>query len=542
MGLLAETPLFVDTNLGTRFALSVPDNITAGDLKRKLKCEHNSCFPALGKIVVHSLMVKQKSFLYHIPDSMPIKEACQGFRSTWFLRMDATRLTDVSMHQASIPSSMNQFRRRDSPYLEETVMPNSYKLPASSNSNCCTPGGRFICTEVDMDHILEGSISNMIDCSNASKAVDFTISTVTATNMINQAGNIVRDCSTWDEREVDVPSLPLISQKSLSKRRKLEHGIQGNVVGKESVISNKTRKSGVSSSLDSGKEVRKDNTAPNATQKDKAWVSEGPSEKEQHKNSLSMEETPSMNLSEKISVTGLISRYFSNQDEASTCSNLHKNVMDTQNVTVQPTSMLNTQEFHLNEATGFAMKDVQSSADDKSSNEGESDCNTACSFNINKETKHVCLTSNNVRKIAKSKPTTSEGRVRPSAIISSAKKDPRVAESRCYEAGNTTSCGNKSLISSSQVNRKLVHARPRRTSTFSSLSSPISKRKRIFSSNDNKNEVGKRLVQAANKIYSSVSAEKLPQSRYISRCGNMSAPNSIVIPKRFSFEINDSDD
>ncbi|CAL9104507.1 unnamed protein product [Musa textilis] len=504
----------------------------------KLKCEHNSCFPALGKIVVHSLMVKQKSFLYRIPDSMPIKEACQGFRSTWFLRMHATRLTAVSMHQESIPSSMNHFRIRDSPYLEETATPNSYKLPASSNSNCCKPGARFVCAKVDMDHVLQGSISNMVDCSNTSKTVDFTISTVTATNMINQAGNIVRDCSTWDEREVDVPSLPLLSQKSLSKRRKLEHGIQGNVVGKEAVISNKTSKSGLGSSLDSGKGVIKDGTAPSATQKDKARVPEEPSEKEQHKNSLSMEETPSMNLSEKISVTGLISRYFSNQDEASTCSNLHKNVMDTQSATVQPTSVLNTQEFPLNEATGFAMK----AADDKSSNEGESDCNTACSFNINRETKQVCLMSNNVGKFAKKKPTTSEGKGRPSAIISSAKKDTRAAESRCYEAGNTTSCGNKSLRSSSQVNRKLVHARLRRTSTFPSLSSPISKRKRIFSGNDNKNEVGKRLVQAANNIYSSVSDKRLPQSRYISRCGNMSVPNSIVIPKIFSFEISDPDD
>ncbi|KAJ8470670.1 hypothetical protein OPV22_025013 [Ensete ventricosum] len=41
MGLLAETTLFVDTNLGTRFALSVPDNITAGDLKQNL--DHAIC-------------------------------------------------------------------------------------------------------------------------------------------------------------------------------------------------------------------------------------------------------------------------------------------------------------------------------------------------------------------------------------------------------------------------------------------------------------------------------------------------------------------
>ncbi|RRT37253.1 hypothetical protein B296_00058799 [Ensete ventricosum] len=256
----------------------------------------------------------------------------------------------------------------------------------------------------------------MIDRSNTSKTVDFAISTVIATDLINQAGNIGRDGSTWDEREVDGPSLSLLSHKCLSKRRKLEHGIQGNVVGKEAVISNKTRKSGLRSSLDSGKEVIKDDTVPNATRNDKARVSEEPSEKEQHKNSLSMEESPSVNLSEKISVTGLISRYFSNQDEVSTYSILHKNVMDTQCATLQPTNMLNTQEFHLNEATGFAKKDVPSSADDKISNEGESDSNTACSFNINRETKQVCLMSNDARKIAKSKPTANEDEILGIAI------------------------------------------------------------------------------------------------------------------------------
>ncbi|KAK8913833.1 hypothetical protein KSP39_PZI023945 [Platanthera zijinensis] len=82
-----EIPLFLDTNLGTHFALSVPHDITAGDLKGKLGVEHFSCFPNLGKIKVHGLMVKKNSLFYHLSDSMAIKHVFEGAPETWFLHL-----------------------------------------------------------------------------------------------------------------------------------------------------------------------------------------------------------------------------------------------------------------------------------------------------------------------------------------------------------------------------------------------------------------------------------------------------------------------
>ncbi|KAF8410875.1 hypothetical protein HHK36_003412 [Tetracentron sinense] len=89
-----EVPVFIDTNISTHIAMAVSPDIRAGDFKRQLEREHSICFSQLGEIRVHGLMVKRKSCFYHLPDSVPIKHAFHGLKGTWFLHMEASRMTD----------------------------------------------------------------------------------------------------------------------------------------------------------------------------------------------------------------------------------------------------------------------------------------------------------------------------------------------------------------------------------------------------------------------------------------------------------------
>ncbi|GAV68830.1 hypothetical protein CFOL_v3_12333 [Cephalotus follicularis] len=90
-----EVPVFIDTNLGTHIGMAVSPDITAGDFKRELERRHLGCFPSLGEIRVHGLMVKRRSCFYHLPESLPIKHAFQGLKGTWFLHSEARPLKDL---------------------------------------------------------------------------------------------------------------------------------------------------------------------------------------------------------------------------------------------------------------------------------------------------------------------------------------------------------------------------------------------------------------------------------------------------------------
>ncbi|KAL4554092.1 hypothetical protein LXL04_039799 [Taraxacum kok-saghyz] len=84
-----QVPVFVDTSLGTHIALSVSPDLTASEFKRKFESLHSDCYPGIGSIKVNGLMVKKKSFFYHLPESMAIKHAFQGSKGTWFLYTEA---------------------------------------------------------------------------------------------------------------------------------------------------------------------------------------------------------------------------------------------------------------------------------------------------------------------------------------------------------------------------------------------------------------------------------------------------------------------
>nr|GEU83728.1 hypothetical protein [Tanacetum cinerariifolium] len=84
-----DVPVFIDTNLGTHFAFTVSPNLKLSNFKRLLERVHLKCFPGIGNIEVDGLMVKRKSRLYHLTESMLIKHAFRGFKGTWFLYTEA---------------------------------------------------------------------------------------------------------------------------------------------------------------------------------------------------------------------------------------------------------------------------------------------------------------------------------------------------------------------------------------------------------------------------------------------------------------------
>ncbi|XP_031480004.1 uncharacterized protein LOC116250498 isoform X2 [Nymphaea colorata] len=84
--------VFVDSSLYTHMAVSVSPRDTVADLKSKIRTEHQSCFPALGDIVIHAIKVKRRRLLYHLSDSMLVKSAFNRQMRTWFLHMDVSTL------------------------------------------------------------------------------------------------------------------------------------------------------------------------------------------------------------------------------------------------------------------------------------------------------------------------------------------------------------------------------------------------------------------------------------------------------------------
>ncbi|CAK9145112.1 unnamed protein product [Ilex paraguariensis] len=78
-----EVPVFIDTNLDTHIALTISPRTTYGQFKREFESTHLNCFPKFGEIMINGLMVKQKSHFYHLPESLPLLHAFQGeFEST----------------------------------------------------------------------------------------------------------------------------------------------------------------------------------------------------------------------------------------------------------------------------------------------------------------------------------------------------------------------------------------------------------------------------------------------------------------------------
>ncbi|KAK4254641.1 hypothetical protein QN277_009994 [Acacia crassicarpa] len=111
--LAGEVSVFADTNLGTRIALNVPEDITAGAFKRDFERVHFMCLPNSGKIQVNGLMVKRKLCFYYLPDSLPLKYVFHGMRSAWFLHVEASHSKNFCVLHLPEPAPTNHFEPQD---------------------------------------------------------------------------------------------------------------------------------------------------------------------------------------------------------------------------------------------------------------------------------------------------------------------------------------------------------------------------------------------------------------------------------------------
>ncbi|KAJ6813350.1 uncharacterized protein M6B38_143580 [Iris pallida] len=295
------TPLFVDTNLGTHMALPVSPEITAGDLKSdcvgtayctrplsvvnsinaKLVQEHMSCFMNLGEIKVQKLMVKRKSNFYLLTDVMPIKSAFQGLSGTWFLQMHASRLEVPRLDKVL-------------PVQEPLNLLSSHNL---SRNNLC----EFQTTEYREN---QHAVPNVSDDTTSSQS----------------------------EAIITLSDKDRNSMGKKKKNGKEKAIIEGRIAEvKESCVLE------LVSDLRSRQQQLQDNTAMDECLR---------LDKNDHNSHLASDymlagldsrgDEPSMNLSQKTSVTGIISRYFSDFDEVDSCSHHHKHRLEEITSTMRP--------------------------------------------------------------------------------------------------------------------------------------------------------------------------------------------------------------
>ncbi|KAH7843925.1 hypothetical protein Vadar_022451 [Vaccinium darrowii] len=134
----AKVPVFVNTNLGTHIAIDVSPNTTAGYLKREIERAHVSCFPKVGEIRANGLMVKQKSFFYHLPDSLPIRHVFQGSKGTWFIDMEvcSRRVSDKSGLSECYGAEIRDQTHTSSNIIHALQPKNSVSNTNKSNLSC----------------------------------------------------------------------------------------------------------------------------------------------------------------------------------------------------------------------------------------------------------------------------------------------------------------------------------------------------------------------------------------------------------------------
>ncbi|KAL0421491.1 UNVERIFIED_CONTAM: hypothetical protein Slati_3172000 [Sesamum latifolium] len=87
--------VFVDTSLDTHLAMLVSNTDTVSDFKKKLVLEHMQCFPKIGEIRIHSMKVRRRANLYHLPDNMLVWSAFHGVKRNWFLSADVSGIPEV---------------------------------------------------------------------------------------------------------------------------------------------------------------------------------------------------------------------------------------------------------------------------------------------------------------------------------------------------------------------------------------------------------------------------------------------------------------
>ncbi|KAG5550979.1 hypothetical protein RHGRI_009414 [Rhododendron griersonianum] len=136
MGSTAKVPVFATTSLGTNIAIDVSPNITAGDLKREIERAHLNCFPKVGEIRTDGLMVKKKSFFYHLPDSLPIKHVFQGVKGAWFSHIEVCSQSDKSGLSECLAAEIRDQTSNSCNVTDSLQRENSLSSAKNNNSSC----------------------------------------------------------------------------------------------------------------------------------------------------------------------------------------------------------------------------------------------------------------------------------------------------------------------------------------------------------------------------------------------------------------------
>ncbi|XP_010480141.1 PREDICTED: uncharacterized protein LOC104758874 [Camelina sativa] len=119
MAFAEEVAVFTETNLGTGIVMTVPQDITAADFKRKLEKTHVSCLSSLGEIRVHGLMVKRKSRFYYLVESLPMKYIFRDNQKPWFIHAKA-RVVNGSQ-EPSISNSIEKAQIRQGISISNSI-------------------------------------------------------------------------------------------------------------------------------------------------------------------------------------------------------------------------------------------------------------------------------------------------------------------------------------------------------------------------------------------------------------------------------------
>ncbi|PKA49617.1 4'-phosphopantetheinyl transferase [Apostasia shenzhenica] len=81
--------IFVDTSIGTHLAMTISLHDAISDVKEKIRDEHVLCFKDIGEITIQAVKVRRRGFFYNLADSMPVMNAFDGIRGSWFIHIDA---------------------------------------------------------------------------------------------------------------------------------------------------------------------------------------------------------------------------------------------------------------------------------------------------------------------------------------------------------------------------------------------------------------------------------------------------------------------
>ncbi|WOL14362.1 dentin sialophosphoprotein-like isoform X1 [Canna indica] len=128
----AAFTVFVDSNLGTHLAMAVSPVDTVADIKKKIKMEHQLCFPGIGEVTVQALKVKRRGAFYHLSDTMLVRSAFDGSKGTWFLHVDVAD-TSASKYEGQAAGHFVD-SSRDCQFLLKSRLDLEEDLPLSGNN------------------------------------------------------------------------------------------------------------------------------------------------------------------------------------------------------------------------------------------------------------------------------------------------------------------------------------------------------------------------------------------------------------------------